>query len=72
MGNTSPTATASCVRQSNPFVCEYYVDDKFNIILPEKYAKEGITDKDLKELERAVRAAKEIHEEEKQTQSVRV
>lgn len=48
------------------------MDDKFNIILPEKYAKEGITDKDLKELERAVRAAKEIHEEEKQTQSVRV
>lgn len=48
------------------------MDDKFNIILPEEYAKEGITDKDLKELERAVRAAKEIHEEEKQTQSVRV
>ena len=58
-----------CTAIFNPFVCEYYVDDKFDIILPEKYAKEGITDKDLKDLDRAV---KEAHEKEKQTQSVRV
>lgn len=56
----------------NPFVCEYYVDDKFDIILPEKYAKEGITDKDLEDLARAVKEAKEAHEEEKHAQSVRV
>ena len=61
-----------CTAIFNPFVCEYYVDDKFDIILPEKYAQEGITDKDLEDLARAVKEAKEAHEEEKQAQSVRV
>ena len=61
-----------CTAIFNPFVCEYYVDDKFDIILPEKYAKEGITDKDLEDLARAVKEAKEAYEEEKQAQSVRV
>lgn len=58
-----------CTAIFNPFVCEYYVDDKFDIILPEKYAKEGITDNDLKDLDKAI---KEANEEEKQAQFVRV
>lgn len=49
-----------CTAIFNPFVCQFYVDDKYGVIPPDRYIAEGITEEDLTYLAEVTKANEKI------------